>query len=123
VQVKGLGSVIAQRELLLDGKAPVDILIGQPYFDQRTGNCICPYQIKGMGDERVHRALGADEFEAIGHAILLLGARLRASDEAARLSWNAGSFKGDLGLPAWPPDTDLVRLCGPKANDIPSGRR
>jgi len=111
---KNLDKVIARRGLRLDGDKPVEVLIGKPYPNSETSNCVCPYQIRGIADERLRGAVGRDEFEAISHAVYMLGVHLRTCDEADRLSWDAGSFKGDLGFPSWPPATDLIRICGPK---------
>ena len=114
MQLKSVGQVIARRELRLDGDRPVEVLLGKPYLDVETGTCICPYQTKGTGDERVRGAVGMDEIEAITCAVHMLGVHLRIGDAADGLSWDAGSFKGDLGFPSWPPATDLMRLSGPE---------
>jgi hypothetical protein len=117
MQLKSIGPVIARRELLLDGKAPVEILIGRPYrAPDVTSHYVCPYQIRGMGDERVRGVVGMDAIQAIQHAIHILGVRLKVADEADRLPWEGGSFKGHLGLPSWLPDTDLLRLGSPKSD-------
>ena len=69
MESKSFNPVIARRELRPDGVKPVQVLIGRPHLDAETGKCICPYQVTGVGDERVRGALAVDEFEAIGHAV------------------------------------------------------
>jgi hypothetical protein len=61
----------------------------------------CPFQILGLDDDRVRRAWGIDPVQALQLAMRQIGALLSASDAAktGRLSWDAGSTKGDFGFP------------------------
>jgi len=65
---------------------------------------LCPYQILGIGDERVRCAGGVDAVQALQLAMEMIGSELyfklnRQHD--GKLRWEAGK-EGDLGFPVPP---------------------
>jgi hypothetical protein len=93
-----MGIVIAQRELSLSAQETVSVLIGkaEPFPD---GNgCYCPYQILGIGDQRVRHAGGEDTVQALMLTLKMIGTDLYTSPEAKarRLTLNGSK---DLGFP------------------------
>jgi hypothetical protein len=96
VKLNDVGHVIATRSLELRGKPSVAVLIGEPAKD--ADDHYCPYQIRGIGDERVRYAMGSDAAQALVLALQKVGAELYTSKEAQakELTWNGGE---DLGFP------------------------
>jgi hypothetical protein len=105
-----LGEVIATRTLLVhhDQGAPseVVILLGKPQQLPDHTDYYCPYQIKGIGAERVKYACGIDTFQALLLALSTLGVELEVlnKDLGGKLRWECGE-RGGLGFPAMPPTT------------------
>jgi len=77
-----LGLVVAERRLRLsdDPDREVWVRLGLPQLfpDQPFRDYYCPYQIVGLGDERVRYAAGVDSLHAIEGALLLLPTELNA---------------------------------------------
>ena len=75
-----LGLVVAERRLRLsdDPHREVWVRLGQPqpFPDQPFKDYYCPYQIVGLGDERVRYAGGIDSLHAMESALLLLPTEL-----------------------------------------------
>lgn len=94
-------TVIATRVLDLSDGRKVTITIGKPEKFPDAEDYYCPYQIVGIGSEHVRHAGGIDAVQALELALKMIGADLYTSQEAQAgvLSWNAGSKKGDLGVP------------------------
>ena len=104
-----LGTVIATRELDLkdaDGDRPVIVRIGMPQPTDDEHDYYCPFEIDGLGDRTVRRAIGIDAVQALQLAIMMIGSILTASDEATdgRLSWL--NMQGDFGFPPVPSPYD-----------------
>ncbi|HWB82995.1 MAG TPA: hypothetical protein VG675_02560 [Bryobacteraceae bacterium] len=100
MKIDSLGDVIAER-LLRCGKAEgrvqrVVISLGRPLQFPDSQDFFCPYQIVGIGDEKVRYAGGVDSLQAIQLAIDLIAAELSSAEED--LSWEAGEVVGDLGF-------------------------
>jgi hypothetical protein len=99
MELRDVGIVIARRELKLRyGK--ITVLIGKPEPFPDGSDYYCPYQIIGLGTERVRRAGGIDSIQALHLALEMIGADLHASPEAqtGELSWECGE-NGNLGFP------------------------
>jgi hypothetical protein len=107
MKLDNVGTVIATRQLTLDGNQKVEILIGKPEPCPDGIDWYCPYQKHGVGLEHVKCAIGIDSVSAIVHALTMIGADLYCSDEYAdgRLTWECGTVRGDLGFPV----TDNIR--------------
>lgn len=98
MKLNNVGVVIAQRELSLSTKAIVTVVIGKPEPFPDGNGCYCPYQIIGLGDQKVRYAGGEDAAQALMLTLQTIGAVLYASHEAKSglLTWNGGT---DLGFP------------------------
>lgn len=101
MKLTSVGTVVAVRKLRLAKGDKVTVVIGKPKKFRSESDYYCPYQIVGIGDEIVRYAGGVDPVQALQLALRQIGARLGASKEAktGRLSWEAGSAKGDFGFP------------------------
>ena len=72
-----MGQVTAQRdfELFRPDGTPINITVrlGKPFREAATGDCRCPIQVLGGGDERIHAPWGDDPFVALQYAVDLIG--------------------------------------------------
>jgi len=94
-----LGEVIATRKLTLDGGTEVTVHVGRPCSPPEwNSNFYCPYQIIGLGSERVRRVGGVDSMQALVLALEAIGADFYAYNklQANKISWFDQS---DLGFP------------------------
>jgi hypothetical protein len=99
-----LGEVIAQRKFTLlgeGGSREVIALLGTPVRLSDSIDYICPYQITGLGTEKIRHSRGIDAFQAIQMAFLMLGADLYAlnKESEGKLRWE-GDGSGNLGFPS-----------------------
>ena len=80
-----LGSVIGKRELAVgrSRRSRVTVEIGKPHRSG-THEWYCPYRIRGLGDESVRAAYGADAVQALHLAEQAIAAQL---DSEPRLRW------------------------------------
>jgi hypothetical protein len=97
-----VGEVIAVRVLLVAcGPArEVNVSIGKPTrFD---GSCgfYCPFQVAGLGDEKVRYAGGTDAVQAIQLCFRMIGAYLQSFEEVrdGGIRWEGGE-RGHHGFP------------------------
>jgi hypothetical protein len=98
-----VGEIVAERKLnLLNSDGPpleVLALLNKP--NQLPDHCdyYCPYQIKGVGDERARYSCGIDTFQALQLAIRTIGVELEVlnKDLGGKLAWD-GDEKGWLGF-------------------------
>jgi hypothetical protein len=70
-----LGEVIAERRLRVEGEPDRDVRvrIGRPRpFDATESDFYCPFQVVGVGDERIHTTGGIDGVQALELAIWML---------------------------------------------------
>jgi hypothetical protein len=100
VTPESLGKVIAKGELTVSGRGwsrKVTLLIGKPRKTPGQQEYYCPYQIRGMGTDRIKRAYGIDSFQALQLTIRALAAELEklGRDAGGRLHWlgEADDFK------------------------------
>lgn len=99
-----IGEVIAERKLSIvtgpQTEAVVKVLLGKPEKLPDGPDFYCPFQIVGLGPERVRCAYGIDAFQAIQLAITAIGAFLKSLSESGggTLRWEGGE-SGDLGFP------------------------
>lgn len=104
MQITSLGDVIAERRFSLttrDGQQTVvTVKLGKPVeFDDGTGY-YAPFQLTGIGSEKIKYAAGVDAVQALQLAMKMIGANLNAlrDPDSVELEWEAGD-KGDLGFP------------------------
>ena len=108
--MENVGEVIATRELSLDGKRTVTVLIGKPQQLPDGEDWYCPHQKVGIGSGTVKCAIGIDPVQALALALSMVGAELYCSAEyeAGRLRWDCGRVEGDLGFPVPPNIQDVL---------------
>ncbi len=81
--------VIAERTLTatIDGKSSdVVVRFGKPARHPK-GDWACPYQISGIGDEKVRQAFGIDGVQALQLAMFSAGAVLSTHREEVKLTF------------------------------------
>jgi hypothetical protein len=108
-EIKEISEVIAQRCLSLEDQPDTNIriLLGKPQHVASPSNddfVLCPYQIVGIGDEKVRSAGGVDEVQALQLAMEMIGSELYFKlnrNYGGKLRWEAGK-EGDLGFPVPP---------------------
>jgi hypothetical protein len=104
VKLSNVGEVIAERKLVLQGDSgkdrEVSVLLGKPERFADSTDYYCPYQVRGIGEEKVKYLGGVDAFQAIGLALRALGAELQILNQQAsgKLRWDADE-SGSLGFP------------------------
>jgi hypothetical protein len=99
MQLKDVGVQIATR-LLQAKNRKITVVIGRPEKFPEGEDFYCPYQIVGIGNERISYAGGLDAVQALQLALMKIGTDLYTSPEAQskQLSWDGGEL-GDLGFP------------------------
>jgi hypothetical protein len=99
-----IGEVIAERKfsiLSAPGQgAIVKVLLGRPERLPDGPDFYCPFQILGIGPDKVRCAYGIDAFQAIQLAMAAIGPLLKSlcESEDATLRWE-GDEGGNLGFP------------------------
>ena len=105
--IKEISDVIAERRLTLDGKPNknIRVLLGRPQSPDGSDqdHRICPFQILGIGDEKVRSISGVDDFQCLQLVQEIIGAYLYSLNRAnaGALRWDGGR-DGDLGFPGPP---------------------
>ena len=107
MELDDVGTVIATRELHIEGSAKVRITIGTPREFPEGDNFFCPFQILGIGNETVRYAGGVDAVQALVLSLQAIGAYLYTSAEfkAGRLTYLG---MRNLGFPVPDNIRDLV---------------
>jgi hypothetical protein len=106
-----IGTVVAERVLILDSDTKVIARIGLPYTPAEFPNeSWCPWQIDGLGSAVVRRTIGIDSVQALWLAFQIVGSELYACDEyrSGRLVAFPGKPLGDLGFPTFAETQDLL---------------
>jgi len=85
-KLKNVGEVIAERELILErsGKPQkkVRVRLGKPQvFPDGNPDYFCPYQIFGLGEDKVGCAVGVDAFQALQLVQKMIAADLHLYDK------------------------------------------
>ncbi|MDM5176568.1 hypothetical protein PO883_05080 [Massilia sp. DJPM01] len=105
MNVETLGAIFATRMLELvsaDGSIrPVWIKIGKPRKYEKNIR-FCPYQIIGIGDEKIRYALGSDALQSLILTLTKIGADIYGSPEskARKLTWMEDESH-NLGIPVF----------------------
>jgi hypothetical protein len=104
MQLDSVGDVIAVRTLSI-ANDPARIIVvkmgkPQPLPDALGDDHYCPFQISGVGGEKVKYAAGVDAFQSIELAFKGIGAALAVlnGNHGGQLRWE-GNEHGDLGFP------------------------
>lgn len=103
MQLDDVGEAIATRVLHLHGEGETReavVIIGKPRPFADSSGYYCPFQIRGLGSEKVKWAAGVDAVQAIELVMKAIGAELHVLNELhnGRLRWEADDT-GDLGFP------------------------
>lgn len=108
MKIDSVGQVLCGRELALRDGKPVSVIIGMPQsLPDGHEDYFCPFQIIGIGNEKVRYGVGVDAVQAVWLTLQMIGARLYASPEArsGALSWLGQS---NLGFPVPESISDLL---------------
>ncbi len=108
MKLESVGEVIATRELdIADSGAKVIVGIGTPKNFPDSSDYYCPYEIRGLGNDKIRYAGGIDGVQALLLALQMVGAELYTSEEgkAGTLIWAGGH---DLGFPVSDPISDMI---------------
>lgn len=78
MRVDSIGEVIAVRRLFLVDEPNREILVkmGKPQKTPGEEDFYCPYQITGLGDEKLGASVGIDSFQAMQLALRSIGGKL-----------------------------------------------
>jgi hypothetical protein len=103
VKIEELGDVIANRRYTVSNiESPHEIVvaIGRPRMFPDSTDFFTPYQIRGIGDEKIRYAGGIDAVQSLQLSMTMIGADLYAHSELLKekLIWE-GDENGDLGFP------------------------
>jgi hypothetical protein len=103
--IEKLDEIIAIRRLYLEGKPElvIQVVLGKPQASPSPSidGFICPYQILGIGDQKVRGAGGVDAFQALQLAMEMIGWELYIKlnpRHDGKLRWEAGEAN-DFGFP------------------------
>lgn len=92
-----LGTPIAERVLFSSkNQSKIFVRIGLPQ-ETEHGDFLTPYQIIGMGDEKVRAAAGLDAVQSLQLVFRMIGADLASASIFEELKW---SDADDCGFPA-----------------------
>jgi hypothetical protein len=104
MKLESIGEVIAIRTLFLanDPSRKVVVKMGkpQPLPDAVGDDHYCPYQISGVGTERIFYGAGADAFQALELGLKMIGVDLAVLNKKldGQLRWDCDE-QGNLGFP------------------------
>ncbi len=108
MKLESVGEVIATRELdIADSRAKVIVGIGAPKKFPDSSDYYCPYEIRGLGNDKIRYAGGIDGIQALLLALQMVGAELYTSEEgkAGTLIWVG---QHDLGFPVPDSISDMI---------------
>jgi hypothetical protein len=97
-----LGVLIAERRLRVSGRPELDVRVRlgtpRPFSDAPHGDYYCPYQIVGLGTEKVRYVGGVDALQALELAMHILPTELDAlREDHPGLGW-ANAPDGEYGF-------------------------
>jgi hypothetical protein len=108
MKIEKLDDVIATRTLFVASdelpKTEVFVRIGRPQQFPDSLDYFCPFEISGVGDDKLAYAAGVDGVQAIQEAMRLIGMELYLKINPridGRLRWK-GDDSGVLGFPRFP---------------------
>ena len=99
-----IGEIIATRKLYFVDEArktrTVSVFVGEPQQSPDSTGYHCPFQVIGIGNQKVELARGYDSIQALQSALILIAAGLNhlTNEIGCKLTWEGGS-KGELGFP------------------------
>ncbi len=106
MELKDVGEVIATREFYVsedgDRRRQIVVKLGKPRpFEDDASDCYCPFQVVGIGPERVYYAAGVDAFQALQLVMRMIGVHLHLlnKEQGGRLRW-LNDNETELGFPS-----------------------
>lgn len=103
MQIENIGEVIAERvlESSIGGAKSKDVIVrlGRPKpFDEGAGY-FCPFEIVGLGDQKIRYAAGVDAFQSLQLVFRMISAMLQhyRKELSVELHWRKSG--DDLGFP------------------------
>lgn len=91
LKLDNIDKPIVERELWVsDSERLIKIIVGRPeLFSSDSQDFYCPYQIFGLGDEKIRYGAGVDSMQALILTLERIGADLYSSKEgkAGQLRW------------------------------------
>jgi hypothetical protein len=112
VTTRDFDAPIAHRELVQEGSDhAIHVFIWQP-FEEEDNVWVCPYQIKGLGDEATRYVRGADALQALQLSFAAVLADL--DPKRNRIHWIASEIP-DAGFPRtvpWTSGNELYERLG-----------
>lgn len=101
MELTQLGEIIATRKLSVSGSTEqeIEILIGRPLQYPKSSDYYVPYQIVGIGDEKIRYAGGIDSIQCLQLVMKMIYYDVGALNEKLELAlrWQ-GDEAGDLGF-------------------------
>lgn len=99
MKLEKVNSVIAKRTLQAKDGREIEIIFGLPEKFPGDDDFYCPFQLVGLGDEKVRYAGGVDSMQALILALKKLSYYVSSLDEVknGEIQWLDGSNL-DLGL-------------------------
>lgn len=99
MKLEKIDSVIAKRILKAKDGREIEVVFGRPEKFPDDDDFYCPFQIIGLGDEKVRYAGGVDSMQALILALKKLSYYVTSLDEVTKgeVQWLDGS-EPDLGL-------------------------
>ncbi len=96
--INDMGDVIAERKLS-NKRKKIRILIGKPRRFPDSSDYLTPYQIVGIGNEKISYGAGIDAIQSLQLTMKMIGYDLEAINRTLdkKLKWD-GDENGDLGF-------------------------
>jgi hypothetical protein len=103
MKIEELGDVIASRRYTVSNIEPpheIIVTVGRPQRFPDSTDFFTPYQVRGIGDEKIRYAGGTDAVQSLQLSMTMIGADLKAYNEIllGNMRWE-GDEIGDLGFP------------------------
>lgn len=103
-----MGDIIAERALTLledsGSSRQVFVRLGKPQSSPQGDESCCPFQIIGIGDEKVRHVFGIDAFQALQLTVRYISFRLHHCRNESNLILYAWEQGDDMGFPEYPQD-------------------
>ena len=99
---QNVGEVIAERHLVRIDREPntaIVVVIGKPQAFSNSSDFYCPFQILGIGSEKVKHALGADAIQALQLVMIMIGGDLWTLNKQCGGAIRSQDGSPNLGFP------------------------
>lgn len=93
---RGLRAIATRTLRETSSDAAIQVRIGRPRRPRNKSDWTCEFQIRGLGDDRIRRAMGVDSLQAL--ILTLEGVRRALEQSGFSLTWIGGE-DGEHGVP------------------------